>query len=630
MSHFILGTAGHIDHGKTSLVKALTGMDTDVLKEEKERNITIDIGFAFLGSDITIIDVPGHERFIKNMLAGVSTIDFTLFVIAADDGIMPQTKEHLDILNLLQVKDGVIVITKADMVEPDWLELVQEEIKEGVKGTFLEGKPIYVVDSISGRGIEDLKSMILEKKENHPPRLDKGIFKLPVDRVFTMKGFGTIITGTILSGKVKEGDRLSLQPKNVEVRVKGLQSHGVNRQELSAGDRAAINLHGVSVEEVERGNVLVSIGYLEPSYIFTGKFYLLQSAKELENRARVRVHAGTNEVLGRIVLLDRDVINPGESCFAEFRLEEQMNISPEERFVIRSYSPQITIGGGQILTINAKKSKRFDNELFEVLSVIEKGDQNRLVEETIFMSQYRPLSLSEISKKVAWAESETSKAIEKLQTEKKIVRIGKEIKKEYYHKANYEALQHKASDILEKFHKEFTHKDGMSKEELKVKISPVIDAELFDAVLSIMSQNRIDIANNLVSLKKFSVQIDAKMQKSIDSVMECYKEDAFTPKTVKELSEDLRLPLKEIRQYAGMLASKGSLVKIDEDFYIAKEILDKGKELIKSEIIKTGPVKVGRVSELFGSSRKYVVPIMEYLDKTGFTKRNGDLRELGG
>ncbi|HQO09923.1 MAG TPA: selenocysteine-specific translation elongation factor [Clostridiales bacterium] len=630
MSHFILGTAGHIDHGKTSLVKALTGMDTDVLKEEKERNITIDIGFAFLGSDITIIDVPGHERFIKNMLAGVSTIDFTLFVIAADDGIMPQTREHLDILNLLQVKDGVIVLTKADMVEPDWLELVQEEIKEGVKGTFLEGKPIYVVDSLSGRGIEELKNMILEKKENHPPRLDKGIFKLPVDRVFTMKGFGTIITGTILSGKVKEGDRLSLQPKNVEVRVKGLQSHGVNRQELTAGDRAAINLHGVSVEEVERGNVLVSTGYLEPSYIFTGKFYLLQSSKELENRVRVRVHAGTNEVLGRIVLLDRDVIKPGESCFAEFRLEEQMNISPEERFVIRSYSPQITIGGGQILTINAKKSKRFDNELFEVLTVIEKGDQNRLVEETVFMSLFRPLSLSEISKKVAWAETETLKAIEKLQAEKKIVRIGKEIKKEYYHKSNYEELQQKASDILEKFHKEFTHKDGMSKEELKVKISPVIDAELFDAVLSIMSQNRIDIANNLVSLKKFSVQIDAKMQKSIDSVMECYKEDAFTPKTVKELSEDLRLPLKEIRQYAGMLASKGSLVKIDEDFYIAKEILDKGKELIKSEIIKTGPVKVGRVSELFGSSRKYVVPIMEYLDKTGFTKRNGDLRELGG
>jgi len=226
MSHFIIGTAGHIDHGKTSLVRALTGMDTDVLKEEKERNITIDIGFAFLGSDITIIDVPGHERFIKNMMAGVSTIDFALFVIAADDGIMPQTTEHLDILNLLQVKDGVVVLTKADMVEPDWLDLVEEEIKEGMKGTFLEGKPVYVVDSISGRGIEALKELILEKKENKPPRMDKGIFKLPVDRVFTMKGFGTIVTGTILSGRLKEGDRLSLQPKNLEVRVKGLQSHG--------------------------------------------------------------------------------------------------------------------------------------------------------------------------------------------------------------------------------------------------------------------------------------------------------------------------------------------------------------------------------------------------------------------
>ena len=629
MSHFIIGTAGHIDHGKTSLVKALTGMDTDVLKEEKERNITIDIGFAFLGNDITIIDVPGHERFIKNMLAGVSTIDFTLFVIAADDGIMPQTREHLDILNLLQVKDGVIVLTKAGMVEPDWLELVQEEIKEGVKGTFLEGKPIFVVDSLSGRGIEDLKKMILEKKENHPPRMDKGIFKLPVDRVFTMKGFGTIVTGTILSGRIKEGDRLSLQPKNIEVRVKGLQSHGVNKQELIVGDRAAINLHGVAVDEIERGNVLVSTGYLEPSYIFTGKFYLLQSAKELENRTRVRVHAGTNEVLGRIVLLDRDMIRPGESCFAEFRLEEKMNISPEERFVVRSYSPQITIGGGQILTINAKKSKRFDDELSEVLSLIEKGDQNKLVEETIFMSLYRPMNLPEISKKIGWSEAETQKAIEKLQADKKIVRIGKEVKREYYHKANYEELQKKISDILEKFHKEFTHKDGMSKEELKTKITSVLDQELFDAVLSIMSQNRIDIANNLVSLKKFSVQIDSKMQKAIDSVLDCYKEDGFMPKTVKELSEELSLPFKDARQYAGMLASKGAIVKIDEDFYISKESLEKGKEMIKAEILKSGPLKLGRVSELFGSSRKYVVPIMEYLDKTGFTRRNGDVRELG-
>jgi selenocysteine-specific elongation factor len=629
MSHFIIGTAGHIDHGKTSLVKALTGMDTDVLKEEKERNITIDIGFAFLGNDITIIDVPGHERFIKNMLAGVSTIDFTLFVIAADDGIMPQTREHLDILNLLQVKDGVIVLTKAGMVEPDWLELVQEEIKEGVKGTFLEGKPIFVVDSLSGRGIEDLKKMILEKKENHPPRMDKGIFKLPVDRVFTMKGFGTIVTGTILSGRIKEGDRLSLQPKDIEVRVKGLQSHGVNKQELIVGDRAAINLHGVAVDEIERGNVLVSTGYLEPSYIFTGKFYLLQSAKELENRTRVRVHAGTNEVLGRIVLLDRDLIRPGESCFAEFRLEEKMNISPEERFVVRSYSPQITIGGGQILTINAKKSKRFDDELSEVLSLIEKGDQNKLVEETIFMSLYRPMNLPEISKKIGWSEAETQKAIEKLQADKKIVRIGKEVKREYYHKANYEELQKKVSDILEKFHKEFTHKDGMSKEELKTKITSVLDQELFDAVLSIMSQNRIDIANNLISLKKFSVQIDSKMQKAIDSVLDCYKDDGFMPKTVKELSEELGLPFKDVRQFAGMLASKGSIVKIDEDFYISKESLEKGKELIKAEILKSGPLKLGRVSELFGSSRKYVVPIMEYLDKTGFTRRNGDVRELG-
>jgi selenocysteine-specific elongation factor len=629
MGHFIIGTAGHIDHGKTSLVRALTGMDTDVLKEEKERNITIDIGFAFLGNDITIIDVPGHERFIKNMMAGVSTIDFALFVIAADDGIMPQTVEHLDILNLLQVKDGVVVLTKADMVEPDWLDLVEEEIKDGMKGTFLEGKPVMVVDSISGRGIEQLKKLILEKKENKPPRMDKGIFKLPVDRVFTMKGFGTIVTGTILSGRVKEGDRLSLQPKNLEVRVKGLQSHGQNRPELALGDRAAVNLHGVTVEEIERGNVLVSSGYLEPTYIFTSSFYLLGSAKKLDSRTRVRVHAGTHEVLGRIVLLDRDSVEPGQHCFAELRLEEQMNIAPEERFVVRSYSPQFTIGGGQILTINEKKSKRHDTALLDVLSALEKGDQNKLVEETLFLSRFAPVSIPEVSKKVGWSEEETVKSVEKLQAEKKIVRIGKEVKREFYHKANFETLQLKTSEVLEKFHTEFTHKDGMSKEELKTKISPVLDTDLFDAVISIMSQNRIDIANNIVSLKKFKVQIDPKMQKNIDSVLDCYKDDGFTPKTVKEMAEELNIPFKEVRQYAGMLASKGELVKIDEDFYISKDVLEKGKELIRAEIGRSGPLKIGQISELFGSSRKYVVPIVEYLDKSGFTRRNGDVREMG-
>jgi selenocysteine-specific elongation factor len=428
---------------------------------------------------------------------------------------------------------------------------------------------------------------------------------------------------------VKEGDRLSLQPKNLEVRVKGLQSHGQNRPELALGDRAAVNLHGVTVEEIERGNVLVSSGYLEPTYIFTSSFYLLGSAKKLDSRTRVRVHAGTHEVLGRIVLLDRDSVEPGQHCFAELRLEEQMNIAPEERFVVRSYSPQFTIGGGQILTINEKKSKRHDTALLDVLSALEKGDQNKLVEETLFLSRFAPVSIPEVSKKVGWSEEETVKSVEKLQAEKKIVRIGKEVKREFYHKANFETLQLKTSEVLEKFHTEFTHKDGMSKEELKTKISPVLDTDLFDAVISIMSQNRIDIANNIVSLKKFKVQIDPKMQKNIDSVLDCYKDDGFTPKTVKEMAEELNIPFKEVRQYAGMLASKGELVKIDEDFYISKDVLEKGKELIRAEIGRSGPLKIGQISELFGSSRKYVVPIVEYLDKSGFTRRNGDVREMG-
>ena len=629
MSHFIIGTAGHIDHGKTSLVKALTGMDTDVLKEEKERNITIDIGFAFLGDDITIIDVPGHEKFIKNMVAGVSTIDFVLFVIAADDGVMPQTREHLDILNLLHIKDGMVVVTKSDMVEEEWLELVTEEIKEYLQGTFLEGSPVVTVDSLSRKGIDTVLEIINDKKQSKVERVDKGIFKLPIDRVFTMKGFGTIITGTILSGDVKEGETLSLQPKGINVRVKGLQCHGQKQSDLTSGDRAAINLHGVSVDDVTRGDILVSTGYLEPTYIFSGKLYLLSTAKELKNRARVRIHAGTNEIFGRVVLLDKEKLEPGTEALIEIRLEEEMNLSPGERFVIRSYSPQVTIGGGQILTTAKKKGKRFDKEKIALLKELEKGDPQELVEEILLSSKYEPFVPSDISKKLAKTDDETLKMLEDLVSQDKILVIGKGNKKVYFHNRNVDSAISKISNVLEEFHSKNPYRQGISKEDLRTKISHAFNQVVFDFILKKAEADElIQISQNVITKKGFEIQLNDEMKKKLDTFLEVLDENRFKPPVLKTIAEQIPMIERDARELAGMLMFMGKIVKLSEGLLISKAILDEGKKLLSAKIKSSGPMKIGEISELLGSSRKYVVPLMEYLDKIRFTERDGDYRKI--
>jgi len=469
MSHFVIGTAGHIDHGKTSLVKALTGTDTDKLKEEKERNITIDIGFAFMGDDITIIDVPGHEKFIKNMVAGVSTIDFVLFVIAADDGIMPQTREHLDILKLLQIKDGIIVLTKAEMVEEDWLEMVEEEISDYMQDSFLADAPIVVVDSLSGRGIDKVKAMITDRKKHKEERVDKGIFRLPVDRVFSIKGHGTIITGTILSGNIREGDMLTLQPSGKEVRVKGIQCHGERKKSLTVGNRAAINVHGVTTSDISRGDILVTPGYLLPTYMFDSRFYLLNNAKELDNRTRVRVHAGTKEVFGRIIILDKENLQPGEEALVQIRLEEDMNLSPGERYVVRTYSPQFTIGGGSIIRTSAKKSKRFDKENIKILQELEKGDPEEVVEELLLQSKLIPFSINDLAKKLAKTADELKQLLKVLLEKKIITAIGPGKNAVYFHNINVSLIEQSILSNLDKFHEQNPYRAGMSKADIRTK-----------------------------------------------------------------------------------------------------------------------------------------------------------------
>ena len=631
MNHFIIGTAGHIDHGKTSLVRALTGTDTDRLKEEKERNITIDIGFAFLGDDVTIIDVPGHEKFIKNMVTGVSTIDFVLFVIAADDGIMPQTKEHLDILRLLQIKDGIIILSKADKVEEDWIELVSDEVSEYMKGSFLEDAEIVVTDSLSGKGIDRIKQIINEKKKKKIKREDKGILRLPIDRVFSVKGFGTIITGTVLSGQVKEGDNLVIQPIDKVVKVRGLESHGKKVKQLKIGDRAAINISGVSNTEVNRGDILSSVGYLTPTYMVDAKFFLLSNyKKDLKNRDRVRVHAGTNEVFGRVAILDKEKVKSGEEAYIQIRLEEEMSLSPKERYVLRTYSPQVTIGGGSIIRPVQKKSKRFDKELLTLLKELEKGQPEEVVEEILLQSKLEPFNIQTLAKKLAKTDNEVKQLVENLLRQDIIISIGKGKNSLYFHRINIGLIGNNIISQLEKFHKANPFRPGISKAEVKNKISKIFNPALLDFILNTLEKDNVNIVLNTISLKTFEIELTDELNAKINSVKSAFKNMGFKPDPLNNYinSTTDNYEPGEFKELLGMMLSQNEIIKITEEMYIEKSNFEFAKKAISEKINTSGEIKLGEVSTILDSSRKFMVPFMEYLDKIKFTVRSGDARVL--
>jgi selenocysteine-specific elongation factor len=404
MANWIIGTAGHVDHGKTALVKALTGIDTDRLQEEKERGMSIELGFASLPlsnhQSASIIDVPGHEKFIKNMLAGASGIDLALMVIAADDGVMPQTIEHLEIMQLLGLQRGVIALTKIDLVDQEWLELVTDEIREKMNGSFLAEAPILQISSVTGQGISELKQVIESELSSIQTKHEEGPFRLPIDRIFTITGIGTVVTGTLISGTIHLGDPVEVMPKKLKSRARHLQSHGHKVESIHAGMRTAVNLAGLDVEEIERGDVVTSDQALTPTSMIDARFYLLPDApKAIENRTRIRFHLGTAEILGRIILLDKDALNLGEEAFVQIRLESPTVAVRGDRFVVRSYSPQHTIGGGTIIAPNPPKHHRFSSKTQAYLETAEKGDLAENLERIVREAEYSGISDEELEAK---------------------------------------------------------------------------------------------------------------------------------------------------------------------------------------------------------------------------------------
>ena len=630
MSYTIIGTAGHIDHGKTVLVKALTGIDTDRLKEEKQRGMTIDLGFAFLGNEIAIIDVPGHKRFIKNMVAGVSTIDLVLFVIAADDGIMPQTREHLDILQLLQLKRGIIAVTKVDLVDREWIDLVKDDFRELVKGSFLEDSPVVEVSSVTGAGIEELRTLIQQEVSKVKEKADSGIFRIPIDRVFIMKGFGTVVTGSVISGTVKVEDKVQLLPQKKEIRIRGIQTCGRGVTEVRVGQRAALNLSGINKKDLKRGDVLATPGYLKPSYMIDSRLRLLKSApRHVKNRSRVRLYLGTKEIMARVMLLDREDLVPGESALVQLRLEKPGVCSRLDRFVIRSYSPPATIGGGVVLDANPPKHKRFKKQVIQDLSQLEMTDPLEILERRILWAKGKLKSLSELASETGQAIELISKQLRVLEEEGRVITFGKGVNISVVHPTSCEDLKNKIRQTLRELHKEYPLLLGMKKAELANRTGMTSEQTLFDALLSrLIEEKELKLDKGYYSLYSHQIKLPPKKEAIKGMLEKIIWDEGFSTSKEEELAAKIKEDPEEVREVIGVMADLGIVERIGDLIFHYRHIKEVEGKLVAYFQEKT-EMSVGDFKELVGGiSRKYAIPLLNYYDSLGIIQRRGDIRVL--
>lgn len=633
MKQIILGTAGHIDHGKTTLIKTLTGVDLDRLKEEKARGITIQLGFTSLslpsGQRLGIVDVPGHEKFVRNMVSGVGGIDIVLFTIAADEGIMPQTREHLDICQILNIKRGVVALTKIDLVDQDWLQMVTEEINEFTKGSFLEPAPVVPLSSVTGQGIPSLLTTLDTLAQEVEERTSGGIFRLPIDRVFTMKGFGTVVTGTLISGSVSLGDNVEILPEKIAAKIRGIQVHNQQVEKASAGLRTAINLQGVDRDFLERGSILVPSKTLKPTLRIDVKMqHLAGSSKSLKNRSRIRFHSGTSEVLAQLTLLDMDELPPGSSSLAQLKLEEPVVVIPGDRFVIRSYSPLFTIGGGEVLDAHPHKHKRLEPETLSQLNAIQKGsDKNNMF---LFVSDsgLGGMDLPQLISRMGKEPSQLLRLLHELVSDKKLVQIDKESQKVIATRT-YEELKSLLLEQIRNYHKKFPLKKGMLKEELKSKLPALVDPRLFNHLLAdLLNSSSIRVEKDKLWLHDHQPSLKDAQKELKDRISEIYRKGKLTPPSFKELLDQLLSNEKETESILDLLTADGTLVKVKENLWFHRETLDTLQKDLIEFIKKHGEMTTAQFKDLTRASRKYAIPLMEYFDQLKVTIRVGEKRVL--
>ncbi|KAA3606356.1 MAG: selenocysteine-specific translation elongation factor [Calditrichaeota bacterium] len=626
--HTIIGTAGHIDHGKTSFVRALTGIDTDYLPEEKKRGITIDIGFAYWKDSITIIDVPGHEKFIKNMVTGVCNLDFTVLIIAADDGIMPQTREHFDILNLLEIKDGIVVLTKTDLADKEWIELVKEEIKDLTKGTFLENSEIFEFSAIDESGIREIRNHILswiEKNSEVKPSL--GIFRLNVDRSFSVKGFGTVVTGTVVSGSLAVGEEVELFPQKLKTKVRKIQVHQKDVSQIQTGDRTALNLAGIEKNETKRGSVVSISEFLEPTLFLDTQIQLLKSSPiSLQNRMRLRVQLATKEVFARIYFYGQKELKAGEKAFAQLRLEEPVVCLKNDKFILRRYSPEITIGGGKIVDTNPPKRKLSAPKSIETLKTLEKGTPQELVENLILHSNLDPIRTSEISAKSGFEISKVETFLTELEAEEKIFRLGKKSKTAFYHSENLISAQRKMLGLVGIFHERNPKSLGIKKAELFSKLKQIALPVLELALEKLVEEKKLKQNQNSVSLLSFAITLSEEEQKNYDKVLVSLEKFGVSTPNLEDFSKEVGVSSEQGKIFLDLLTEEGKIIWISPKFYLLKSKLEELKNKTLKFFETNDSLNVTDFKELSNCSRKNSIPLLEFFDSIGLTKRQGDVR----
>ncbi|MDP2167547.1 MAG: selenocysteine-specific translation elongation factor [Thermodesulfovibrionales bacterium] len=619
MRYVILGTAGHIDHGKSAIVKALTGIDPDRLKEEKERGITIDLGFADLeypdGLMVGIVDVPGHERLVRNMLAGAGGIDIVLLVIAADEGIMPQTREHLHICKLLDIKTGLVAVTKADLAEPDWIELVSEEAREFVKGSFLEGADIVPVSSKTGQNMDVLKEKIKEAALRVKPKPSDGLFRLPIDRVFTLKGFGTVVTGTAVSGSVSIDDVVEILPRSLMSKVRGLHSHGSPVKTAYAGQRVAVNLQAVEKEDLRRGDTLVQPDKFLPTTAIDGRLQLLNDAPPVKGRALFHFHTGTSETIARCILYDRDELLPGETCYCQMRLQEPVTVQSGDRYIIRRFSPVETVGGGEVL--DPSPSRRRKKEGLDDLKIFEHGQLPEKIGVKIKKAGLRGMPEETVQ---GWIKAEVpaiSDAIRLLKNKCELIQVEDIL----IHREPLDSFKKAVVKMLQRFHKENPLKHGMPKEEIRTALR--LPQKTFAGLISKLNEVRTE--KETARLESFRAELSAE---DMARILGLLSKGRFQPPAKPEISAGLSMAEKQVADILGNMQKQGSVVRINDSVFLSRPVYEEMLNLLWGFFSKKPEMSVSEFRDLLGTTRKYAVPFLEYLDSNNITLRVGDIRKF--
>ena len=629
MSDIVLGTAGHIDHGKTSLIKALTGIETDRLKEEKLRGITIELGYAFLKNSnselIGIVDVPGHEKFIKNMVAGVTGIDSVMLIVAADEGVMPQTVEHIEICSLLGINHGFVVVTKTDTVDLDMIELVKEDIGDFKKKTFLENSPVFFVSSKTGEGIQELKNFILNLPELFEKKTDNSYFILPIDRVFTKKGFGTVVTGTTVSGEISVSSDIMVLPQKLKGKIRNIQVHGESVNKVESGHRTAINIQGISKEDIKRGNILTEPDIFEASNLCDGYLsYLFSAKKTLKNRVQVKFYSGTVSVPAKVIILDKKELNPGENAFVQFVFDRETFNIHREKFIIRSFDDKRTLGGGIVLDGSPEKKRRFNDENLSYL----KGLMQNNIEDKIntlceFYGKYG-LSVDFLSNKLN---------IKSHVLKEKIINLNFIIfdKRNFLFitEENLYALVIKTEKLINDFHKKNPTQQGIPLEELRLKIYRKLDFNLFETILERLKKNKkIKLSNGIISSENFQIILDSNSETQKELVFNLLEKHKFTPPFLNQISKTLNIDEKELLNLINILIIENKIIKIKQDMYIEKKCYEKLKSDLIDFLKKHNEISIQDFKKIANASRKYLIPLLEHFDSVKLTYRKGDKRAL--